>query len=75
MQVSYGRHVLPARESSGAHGWGPSCAKPMSLSDRVLSLLAVDCLTRPDDYASEIVAFAESIFDDPPVSRTMPKVY
>lgn len=55
-------HVEPAHDSYGNHGFIPVDEANMHLVDRVLALLVVDYLTRPDDYASGRHPFSD---DDP----------
>jgi hypothetical protein len=48
-------HLVAVRHPSGRKQWMPVDAPGMRLVDRVLSLLAADCIARPDDYASLLV--------------------
>jgi hypothetical protein len=52
-------HVEPAHDSRGNHGFIPVDTANMRLVDRVLALLVVDYLTRPNDYASNHHPFSD----------------
>jgi hypothetical protein len=45
-------YIVPVRDAAGGTGYAPTKACPMTLADRVLSLLAADFLTVPHQYAS-----------------------
>ena len=45
-------YVVPVRDAAGAEGFAPAMASAMTFADRVLSLLAADFLTSPQQYAS-----------------------
>jgi hypothetical protein len=45
-------YVVPVRDAAGAAGFAPTKAFAMTFADRVLSLLAADFLTSPEQYAS-----------------------
>jgi hypothetical protein len=48
-------HVVRCIDRQGALGWVPVDIPRMRLLDRVVSLVAVDYLTRPDDYETKLV--------------------
>jgi hypothetical protein len=62
------RHARVTRcgDDAGDLGWAPSSSGRMPLSDRVLSLVAVDYLAHPSDYEKElaICASCESVAFD-----------
>ncbi len=49
-----GALVSRCRDDQGEPGWIPVSPTRMRLAERVLSLIAVDYLTRPDDYESSL---------------------
>ena len=48
--------ILPTRTTDDGDAWAPVDGIRMRLTDRVLSLFAVDYLIRPVDYASDLLA-------------------
>lgn len=46
-------YVVRCEDAMGQPAWAPT-SEPTRLSDRILSLFAVDYLTRPSDYESEL---------------------
>jgi hypothetical protein len=46
-------HVEPAHDANGRHGFIPVDEANMRLVDRVLALVVVDYLTRPNDYGPD----------------------
>ncbi len=49
-----GALVSRCRDDAGDPGWIPASPTRMRLAERVLSLVAVDYLTRPEDYESSL---------------------
>jgi hypothetical protein len=45
-------YVVPVRDAAGAEGFVPITKRAMTFADRVVSLLAADFLTLPDQYRS-----------------------
>ena len=50
--------VIRVDDAFGGHGFAPIDAPKLKLSDRLLSLLVADFLTRPDDFAREMASYA-----------------
>jgi hypothetical protein len=46
------RYVVPVRDTAGVEGFAPTTTSAMTFADRVLSLLAADFLTWPQQYVS-----------------------
>jgi hypothetical protein len=62
----YARHIVRCADTKGRAGWAPTDASAMRLSDRVLSLVAVDYLVRSEDYESKLAVchFCERVWFD-----------
>jgi len=52
-------HVAQVHDVYGGHGFVPMDVARTKLTDRVLSLVVADYLTRPDDFAEHIPAWLE----------------
>lgn len=54
-------HVTAAHDVYGGHGFVPMDVARSKLSERVLSLVVADYLTRPDDFVAKIPAWFDAI--------------
>jgi hypothetical protein len=51
-RLAFYGYIVPVRDAAGARGFAPTKACAMTFADRVLSLLAADFLTSPQQYVS-----------------------
>jgi len=51
-RLAFHGYIVPVRDAAGAEGFAPTKACAMTFADRVVSLLAADFLTAPQQYVS-----------------------